>query len=138
MRVRVEVAGDREVSRSLQRLGGAAVPVAKRVLGAFTKRVVPMAKAICPVDDVDGGQMRDTIRETRPTVTAGSRVSAGVLAGGKRIGGVFVDYAEQQHEDLTLKHRVGQGKFVEIPFFREVVKVPEEMLAEIDREAARA
>ena len=48
-----------------------------------------------------------------------------------------VDYAEMQHEDLTLKHTTGQGKFVEIPFMREAVKVPAEMLAEIDQEAAR-
>jgi hypothetical protein len=136
MKVRVDVAGDRDVTDSLRRLGAAGPVVAKRVLARFTERVVPQARAICPVDqppDV-GGEMRDSIRATRPTLTGAGRVSAGVVAGAT--GRSNPDsYVEQQHEDLTLQHTVGQGKFVEIPFLREAPKVPEELLAEIDKEA---
>lgn len=138
MRVRVEVAGDREVRDSLRRLGAAGPEVSKRVLARVTERIVPQAKALSPVDDKQGGQLRDSIRTTRPTLTSRGVVSAGVIAGGITVQGVDVNYAEMQHEDLTLEHKVGQGKFLEIPFLREAEKVPEELLAEIDKEAGVA
>lgn len=132
------VAGDREVRDSLRKLGAAGPAVAKRVLARVTERIVPMAQALCPVDDKDGGQLRDSIRTTRPTLTGRGVVSAGVVAGGETVGGVDVNYAEMQHEDPLLKHTVGQFKFVEIPFLREAPKVPEELMDEIDKEAAGA
>jgi hypothetical protein len=134
MRVRVEVSGDRELKDGLRRLGAAGPVVAKRVLGRVTQRIVPMAQAICPVDPDDGGQLRDSIRVTRPTFAGSGRVSAGVIAGGT----AEVGYAEMQHEDPTLKHTVGQFKFVEVPFLREAPKVPGELLEEIDKEAGVA
>jgi hypothetical protein len=138
MRVRVDVTGDRELTESLRRLGAAGVPMAKRVLAKAVERVVPQAKAICPVDDVDGGEMRDSIRVTRPTVTGAGRVSAGVVVGAT--GNPAPDlYVERQHEDPSLRHRGNQQfKFLEIPFLKEAPKVPGEMLAEIDKEANRA
>jgi hypothetical protein len=137
MRVRVDVSGDRELRDGLRRLGAAGPVVAKRVLARVTERIVLLAKAICPVDPDPRdkpGQLRDSIRTTRPTLTGRGVVSAGVMAGGT----MEVDYAEMQHEDLTLHHTTGQGKFVEVPFLREAPKVPEEMLDEIDLEASRA
>jgi hypothetical protein len=137
MRVRVNVTGDREVTESLRRLGAAGPVVAKRVLSRVTARIVPMAKALCPVDPDPHdrpGQLRDSIRATRPTLTQRGVVSAGVVAGGT----TEVYYAEMQHEDLTLKHTTGQAKFLEIPFLKEAVKVPDELMREIDQEANRA
>jgi len=48
------------------------------------------------------------------------------------------DYAYVVHEDLTLKHTTGQGKFLEIPFTQEAPKTQGELERELDVEAKRA
>lgn len=139
MRVRVDVSGADDVIAQLKGMGPKGIDVAKRVLGNVTARIVPRAKAITPVEPEDGGDLRDSVRATKPTRTRTGLVSAGVVAGGaplrrslEREGHTMNVYAVVQHEDLTLQHTVGQAKFIERPFMAEIPKVPGELLAGLD------
>lgn len=142
MRVQVQVTGVEEVRESLRRVGEAGVPVAKRVLKAFTDRVVPRVKDATPVSPEDGGQLRDSVRATRPTVTKKGVISAGVVAGGAPLERLASEaghkdpgiYGVAQHEDMTKRHTVGGPKFVENPFMQEAPAVPDELLEELDVE----
>lgn len=145
IRIKVQVEGDRELRAALRRLGPAGVPAAKRVFARFTGRVVPRARSLAPVEPEDGGALRDSVRETRPTLTSKGVVSVAVVAGGTPLAGkvaathhTYNVYATVQHEDLTLKHSHGQAKFVEIPVMQEAPLVPNELLEELDREARKA
>lgn len=137
MRVRVEVSGEDEILNSLQRLGTVGQEIALRVLGDAAKEIVAAAKPLAPVDPEDGGQLRDSIRTTKPTKTRAGRISAGVVAGGAPLNRVMGKrkanvYAVVQHEDLTLKHHTGRAKFLEIPVNHIAPKVPDRLQAEID------
>ena len=130
---------------SLGRMGKIGEEAAKRALGRICTRVVPKAKAITPVEPEDGGSLRDSIRVTKPTRTSAGRISAGVVAGGAPLRRLASErgralpgqYGSIVHEDLTLKHTNGQAKFLEIPFFQEAPKAPEELRAELDALTAR-
>ena len=140
MRVVVKIEGVEEVMASLKRMGKVGEEASKRALGRICTRVVPKAKALTPVDDEAGGDLRDSIRTTKPTRTQAGRISAGVVAGGAPLRRLASErgralpgsYGSIQHEDLTLKHKTGRPKFVEIPFMQEVVKAPDELRAELD------
>jgi len=145
LRVRIQIDGDRELMNALQRMGKAGLPAAKKVLKAFTDRVVPQAKAITPVEPEDGGALRDSVRATRPTLTSRGVLSVGVLAGGAPLAGKVAAthhhynvYAVVQHEDLTLRHTDGESKFIEKPFVREAARVPGELLEALDDEVKKA
>ena len=127
MKVRLNVTGDRELSAQLARMGPAGVTVAKRVLGRLAQRAAEAARPRTPVDQVDGGQLRASVRATRPT-RGPAGVSAGVAAG----GGDTDSYAVLQHEDLTFKHDDGQAKFIEVSVFEVAPLVPGEVQAELD------
>lgn len=134
MKIRVEATGQREVMESLSRMGKAGTECAKVVLKRFAERILAKARPLVPVDDVDGGDLRDSGRLTRPTATKNA-VSAGVMFGGLNVRGGAI-YPIKQHEDLTLKHRHGQAKFLEQPFFQEAPGVPDALMAELDKVAA--
>jgi hypothetical protein len=139
-RIRVEVSGYEEVRRSIARMGKAGQAAAKTVLKGVADSILIRAKLLCPVDDVDGGQLRESGRVTRPTATKNS-VSTGIVFGGDPLLPVLAGhsmnvYAVVQHEDLTLKHRTGQAKFLEQPFFAAAPQVPGLLLAELDALAA--
>lgn len=138
MRIKVVVTGAEEVRASLRRVGKAGQEAAKKVLGDYAKKILAKAKPLTPVDPEDGGQLRDSGRTTKPTVTRAGNVSAGIVFGGaplKRVMGKrrLNVYAIVQHEDLTLKHTTGQAKFLEQPFFQIAPEVPNAVLAELDR-----
>lgn len=144
MRARVEIEGQEEVLRQMKAFGVAGEIAMLRVAGRVCQRVVPQAKALAPVEHEDGGALRDSIRTTKPNKTRAGRVSAGVVAGGAPLRRLASErgralpgsYGSIQHEDLTLKHATGEPKFVEKPFFREVVKVPDELVDELDAMSA--
>lgn len=140
MKVRIDVSGASEMLKDLKRMGLAGQVAAKTVFGRFTGRVVPKAQGRTPVEPEDGGALRDSVRATKPTTTRTGLVSAGVIAGGAPLARALAKghhkanvYAVVQHEDLTLKHTVGGPKFIERPFLQEVERVPDELLAEMDR-----
>lgn len=140
MRVAVKIEGQDEILRSLKGLGPAGDQAMMRASARVQARVVPHAKALAPVEDEDGGALRDSIRPTKPTKTRAGRVSAGVVAGGAPLRRLASErgralpgsYGSIQHEDLTLKHKTGQAKFLEIPFFAEVQRLPDELQDELD------
>lgn len=144
-RFRAEVTGAEEVMRSLKRLGAAGDEVGKRVLGRKALEILAKARPNTPVDEVDGGDLRDSGRVTKPMKTAAGRISAGVVFGGaplrraasehgKKLPGI---YAVMQHEDLTLRHTTGKAKWLEEAGAAVAPSVPDALLAEIDREANR-
>jgi hypothetical protein len=143
MRVRVEVTGSDEVRRSLARLGKAGQEAARKVLGAEVQAMLPEIRRDTPVDPEDGGQLRDSVRATKPTITRTGRVSAGVVAGGaplrKYLGTRKANvYAVVQHEDMTAKHTTGGPKFVERTFMRRAPRIPAKLMDALDWEAQKA
>jgi len=143
VKVSVRIEGEKEVLRSLSELGKAGQDAAKRAFGRVTARVVQKAKPLTPVEPEDGGQLRDSVRAAKPTRTRSGLISAAVVAGGAPLKRVMEGrkanvYAVIQHEDLTLKHTTGQGKFLEIPFLREAPSAHQELERELDVEAKRA
>jgi hypothetical protein len=139
MKVRVEASGDQAVLDDLRRLGPAGQAAAKAVLGAVTAALVPKVQAVTPVDPEDGGQLRASVRATRPTLTSRGVVSAGIQAGGAPLKGVPGGdiYAVVQHEDVTLHHTQGGPKYVERPFFAAMPTVPDLLREALDREVAK-
>jgi len=114
---------DRELSQLLGKLGRAGSEAAKAGMLKVADKIVARAKTLSPVDPEDGGDLRDSIRRTRGTISKkNGNVVVSVLAGGAALKGAiggrkYNIYAVLQHEDLTLKHSVGQAKFLERPFF---------------------
>ncbi len=146
MKVQINLSNSDEIQRRLKRDGEMGKKVALRVFARACQRVVPKAQALAPQGEEDGGDLRSSIRESKPTITKSGRVSAGVVAGGaplaklasekgRRLPGL---YAVVQHEDLTLKHAQGGAKFLEKPFLQEAVRVPDELVREMDQEAELA
>jgi len=141
-RVVADVTGDRELIRELLALGAAGVEMGKEVLGDATQRIVKAAQPITPVDDIDGGQLRDSIRATKPQKTAAGRISAGVVAGGAPLSRLVSEkghkepgaYAAIVHEDTTMRHpNGGRAKFIEEPWLVEAVKVPDALRDRLDK-----
>lgn len=137
MKIRAEVSGEKEVAESLGRCGKAGTDAAKLVLKEFAERILSRARPLVPVDDEDGGQLRDSGRITRPTATARS-VSAGIVFGGAALEATMEPrrynvYAIIQHEDMGLRHNNGQAKFLEQPFFAEAPGVPAAIMAALDK-----
>lgn len=143
MKVTVKIENAEEVERSIRELGDRGVAAAKRVLKEKTEGIAARARPLTPVDKVDGGQLRASVRATRPTMTRGGVISAGVMAGGpplarlpEEAGKAFPGlYAIVVHEDMTLKHSDGQAKFLELPFFHEAPTVPGALMDELDQVA---
>lgn len=135
-RVTVE---DRGVSELLAKLGRAGSEAAKVAMVRVADKVVTRAKALCPVDPEDGGQLRGSIRRTRGTISKkNGNVIVTMLVGGAPLKAVLEGrkyniYAVLQHEDLTLKHSVGQAKFLEQPFFQFAPEAPSEIFGELDK-----
>lgn len=119
MTIRVFVTGDKELARELGRLERVGREVVKEVLLQKAAKIVALAKPLTPVAAEDGGELRDSIHNTAGTISRNGDVSVDVVAGGDA-----VPYALQQHEDLTLRHRVGGPKFLERPVFQVAPEIP--------------
>jgi hypothetical protein len=137
--MRVEVSGMQEILDELQGMGEAGVRVGLQVLGDAAKEIAAKARPLVPVDDVDGGQLRDSVRTSKPNRTKAGRISAGVVAGGAPLRKVMGRrkaniYAVVQHEDLTLRHRTGGAKFLERPGNDVAPKIPDRLVAGMDAE----
>lgn len=142
VRVVADVTGDREIIRDLLALGKDGIELGKQVLDEFAERIAKRARPITPVDDIDGGQLRDSIRTTKARATAAGRLSAGVVAGGPSLERLVSErghkepgsYAFIVHEDVSMRHpNGGQSKFIEGPYLEEAPKVPAALLSAIDK-----
>jgi hypothetical protein len=141
-RVVADVTGDRELIRDLLKLGDAGIEMGKEVLGEATLKIAAKARPLTPVDDIDGGDLRDSIRVTKPQKTAAGRISAGIVAGGAPLTRLVSEKGHKQpgayalivHEDSTMRHpNGGQAKFIEQPYLEEAPKVPDALLARLDK-----
>lgn len=142
MRVRIEVSGTQEILDRIQRLGQSGVDIGLKVLGDGAKEILAASRPLVPVDDEDGGQLRDSGRVAKPTRTRAGRISAAVVYGGAPLRKVLGKrkanvYAVIQHEDLTLKHTTGQAKFLEKPANAIAPKIPDRLQAAMDQANAR-
>ncbi len=141
-RVVADVTGDREIIRDMLALGQDGIQLGKQALDETAAKIAAKAKALCPVDDVDGGDLRDSIRTTKARATVAGRISAGIVAGGTPLSRLVSEkghkepgsYAIVIHEDMTLRHpNGGQAKFIEQPWLEEAPKVPGVLTGKIDR-----
>jgi len=123
-------------------LGKAGIEVGKEVLDDVNEKISRDAKTICPVDDIDGGDLRDSIRVTKARSTAAGRISGGVVAGGAPLERLVSEaghkepgaYASIVHYDMTLRHsNGGRAFFIEEPWLVEAPKVPDRLLGAIDK-----
>ncbi len=140
-RVVADVTGDREIIRDMLALGKAGLDLGKEALDETNEKIATVAKSICPVDDIDGGDLRDSIRVTKARATKGGLMSGGVVAGGPKIAALVSEkghadpgaYPSIIHYDLTLKHpNGGRAYFIEEPWLVEAPKVPNLLTAKID------
>ena len=147
MRIRVDVTGDREVQQELERAGEAGRVASVRVLGRAMQRVVPLARALAPVDPSEPGELRATIRISKPMVNRRTgRVSAGIVAGSRALGdprALVQEIGEARigraKARIRLRHRRGgQARYLFVPFSKEAERVPVELLDEVDAEVRRA
>lgn len=141
-RVVADVTGDRELIRDLLSLGKDGIEIGKQVLDEANERIAARARPITPVDDIDGGQLRDSIRVTKARNTAAGRISGGVVAGGPPLERLVSErghkapgvYAFIVHEDMTMRHpNGGQAKFIEGPYLQEAPKVPDALKDRLDK-----
>lgn len=123
----------------MRRMGAAGTRILKARFSALPGIVVPQARAGAPVDDEDGGQLRDSI--AGKVNVKGGRVSVSVYAGGaslvpylgRRRANV---YAIVQETDHTLRHNDGHAGFLGQPFNAAAAAAMEGVRADLDREAA--
>lgn len=112
---------------------------ARRYLTRWGRDVVKKARPDTPVDDEDGGELRASVRSSAWMHRSGSG-GVSVLAGGKKLAEMIGDpdraaaYPWIQHEDVTLKHRVGGPKFIEKHFLPAAENVPRGLERELARE----
>jgi hypothetical protein len=141
-RARIEVSGAQELSDALHALGKRGIEIGKEVLDETTPIIATKAKALCPVDDIDGGELRDSIRTTKARSTAAGRISAGIVAGGAKVEQAASEkghkepglYALVVHEDASLRHpNGGQYKFIEQPALEEAPNVPKRIESKLAR-----
>lgn len=104
----VKVLGVRETQRAMDELGSRALILGGRALREEGEILLGMSKGQVPVDT---GVLRSTGHCTGPVIQ-GTR-KAVVTVG---YGGPAAPYAYRQHEDKTLRHKVGKAKFLEDPF----------------------
>lgn len=138
--MRVTLTGDGSaITAALTAMAGAGEKVAKAALAAEMPAVVEAARALTPVANVDGGQLKASVRMLRPTVVSGG-IAGGVLAGGAPLAGERRGdvYAMVQHEDLSLHHDDGQAKFVERPFVAALPRILKAVEDALGAEMARA
>jgi hypothetical protein len=141
VRARLDVTGDREIIRDLLQLGADGITAGKEVLGETTKRIAVKAKAITPVDPIDGGELRESVRATKPQAAKSGKITSSVVAGGPALARLVSErghkepgsYAIIVHESADLRHSVGQWKFIETPALQEAPSVPGALLEAIDK-----
>jgi hypothetical protein len=135
-----EKSGMGPVIAHLKRMGSAGNTILKRRFAAIPGVVVPQARAGAPVDDEDGGQLRDSIKGTPVSVRNG-RVSVSVSAGGESLVPYLGHrranvYAIVQETDHTLRHNNGHAGFLGKPWNAQVKKTMDEVRDDLDKEAA--
>lgn len=144
MKVRLSLGpGFESVVRDLNRLGQVGIDIAKKRFAEAAPIIVSRQKSLAPVDKEDGGQLRDSVRFTKPR--AGGKTFANVtfIVGGDALlpyleGRKANVYAIVQETDPTLSHTSGQAGFMTQPLTEAAPGIFERIARDIDAEVARA
>lgn len=144
------------VGPDLQKLAGQLLDLAKmdaknkeplrRRLKTWQAAVISRMKAEAPDDPETGGsRIEKALRAKAPVISRGrQRITAGFIVDGAKLGAMLdgkdkgmargVAVSLVQHEDLTIRHRRGNAKFMERPLFTSggrVADIVEEAFDEI-------
>ena len=150
--MRIEVVGEEEVRRALERQGAAGRTAAINVLSRICLRVLPQARALAPDDPATEApfDLKSSGRVSKPRINRKTGVvSVGVVFGGKPSRKhKLLPYAVVQEQGFAgigkggafvmMKHDDGQSPFISPPFFKEAESAPAELLDELDREMKHA
>ena len=106
----VQITGADEVFRTIERMGKNGVKAAKQGLRLEGEAIMANSKKnFVPVKE---GILRSSGKVSGPRA-----ISEGWFVH-LTFGGPATPYARRQHEDLTLKHTVGESKYLEKPAFQ--------------------
>jgi hypothetical protein len=125
MRLKLNVKGFRELKKALKQQGPRAEQSLARALFTEGERIMTEAKRLTPVDTgalrASGHVQKPVIRRGRIEVTLG-------------FGGPSAPYAVIVHENLNVRHQVGQAKFLEKPLNEAARGLAERIAAEVRRQ----
>lgn len=132
--MRIQVEGLQDVLRDLNSMPDDACRAVRHRMKAITDPVVRKAIPLTPQDpETDWAGLVGSIRSIRPQVNKRKlTVTGGVVAGGKMLEPflgrrTYNVWAIVQHEDLSLRHTKGGGKFVERPFMSDLDRMRDEI-----------
>lgn len=130
--------GVNELMRDLAALAPKARQAGAAALDRVADRVVARARPRIPVDDEDGGQLRDSLRRTKVSVSSASGFcSVAVVVGGAPLepflGARKANvYAVIQHFDTSKRHDDGEALFLEKSVIEEQASIPDELEDALD------
>ncbi len=130
------------LAHGLRQLGAVGELAARARFAAAAPQITARQRALAPVDAVDGGQMRDSIRHGGPRTRGKEFVAVEFVVGGdvllpflgRRAANV---YALLQETDTSLRHRRGQAGFMTQPVAQMSPGVFERVAADVDALVAR-
>lgn len=143
VRMQLDPAALRSILGNLEELSTIPARTIRKRFAETGPRVVTQQKARCPVDDVDGGQLRDSI--THKVSARGGRVELTFIAGGEALkpyigARAAVVYPIVQELDETLHHRVGGARYMRGPaateFPRLMARIVEDVNVGVERGGA--
>jgi len=138
--IRVTIEGHDEMLAEIERLGQVGLVAARDAMTAKAQEIKAKAIPLVPDDPESPGLLKDTLRVYAPRTASlkpGKTIFAGVVAGGKkleqRLGKRKANVsAIVQHEDLTLKHKHGQAKYLERPGNQVAPSIPDAIMKNLD------
>jgi hypothetical protein len=137
---RVDIEGLDEMLNEIDRLGEVGMVAARDAMTAKAQEIKAKAAPLVPDDPESPGLLKDTLRVYAPRTSSlkrGKTIFAGVVIGGKKLEAklgkrAYSAWALVQHEDLTLKHKRGQAKFLERPGNQVAPSIPDAIMAKLD------
>jgi hypothetical protein len=138
--IRVTIEGHDEMLAEIARLDHVGLVAARDAMTAKAQEIKAKAIPLVPDDPESPGLLKESLRVYAPRTTSlkpGKTIFAGVVAGGKkleqRLGKRKANVsAIVQHEDLTLKHKRGQAKFLERPGNQVAPSIPDAIMRNLD------
>jgi hypothetical protein len=138
--IRVTIEGHDEMLAEIARLDHVGLVAARDAMTAKAQEIKAKAIPLVPDDPESPGLLKESLRVYAPRTSSlkpGKTIFAGVVAGGKkleqRLGKRKANVsAIVQHEDLTLKHKRGQAKFLERPGNQVAPSIPDAIMRNLD------
>lgn len=133
-----------ELKALLRTVGTGWKRVAARRMYRWASHVIGLAKALAPVDlgtmrdsgfvelpIIDGKKGPPVVDGNADEVVTAEQGAPGSVVVPFGFGGESEDYVIIQHEDVTLRHEVGQAKFFETPVASEAPTLAGEIVADL-------